>query len=72
MDTPPTLNTIANIGKLDIISNNMVLTEEPNFPIMISNGFRLVVIRTSNVCLSFSPVIVPAVNAGTISSINTN
>ena len=54
------------MGKLDTISTISWLRAENSFPITISFGVILVVNRSSRVCRSRSPLMLPEVSAGMI------
>ena len=55
------------MGKLDTTSKNTVERQDSSLPITMSAGVILVVRRRFSVCLSLSPLTLPAVRAGTIS-----
>ena len=71
-EIPPNKNTKLYTGSPAIINNSKKNTEENNFPSMILNELWDVVNSIGNVCLSRSPLIVPAVKPGVMNRTNPN
>ena len=72
MLVPPKYIIKAKIGIVATIVKAISESPDKNFPVTIDMGDIFVTKRRSRVCLSLSPLILPAVKAGVISNTSTN